>query len=344
MKDIRIIGMDISKSSFEICCGDERGKVILRKRLTRAKVLEFFANLKRCTVAMEACGSASYWARELQALGHELKLIAPQFVKPFVKTNKNDSADAEGIMEAALRPTMRFVPIKSISQQDIQMMHRVRERLIKARTALSNEIRGLLFEYGVTIPKGINHVRKGLTEILSRERGKLSESGYQTFLELYAEFLEHDKKIAEYDKKFERMAQEDGICKRLCTIPGIGAITSSAIVAAVGDATFFKNGRQFAAWLGLVPRQHSTAGRNCLLGISKRGDGYIRKLAVHGARAVAAQAGKHSNRRSEWINTLKKKEKGMNRIAVAVANKNMRIAWALMVKEGEVYRELPVAA
>ena len=168
MKDIRTIGMDISKSSFEICCGDDRGKVVLRKKLTRAKVLEFYANLKQCTVAMEACGSANYWARKLQALGHEVKLIAPQFVKPFVKTNKNDAADAEGIMEASLRPTMRFVPIKSISQQDIQMMHRVRERLIKARTALSNEIRGLLFEYGVTIPKGINHVRKGLTEILAK--------------------------------------------------------------------------------------------------------------------------------------------------------------------------------
>lgn len=344
MKEINVIGMDISKHSFEVCGGNERGKVVLRKNLSRAKVTEFFANLKRCTVMMEACGSANYWARELQSLGHEVKLIAPQFVKPFVKTNKNDAADAEGIMEAGQRPTMRFVPIKSISQQDIGMMHRVRERLIKARTALSNEIRGLLAEYGVTIPKGISHVRKGLTEILSKEHSKLTDTGYQIFLELYAEFLEYDKKVSAYDERFELMAQEDGICKRLCTIPGIGAITASALVAAVGDPKVFKNGRQFAAWLGLVPKQNSTGGKVHLLGISKRGDSYIRKLAVHGARAVVARAEKHGDKRSVWIGKLLNKEKGMNRTAVAVANKNMRTAWALMMKEGEVYHEFPVAA
>ncbi len=250
----------------------------------REQVLTFMANLPKCLVGMEACGGASYWARELTKLGHTVKLIAPQFVKPYVKTNKNDQADSEAICEAVARPNMRFVLIKTVEQQDILFIHRVRQRLVKNRTALANEIRGLLHEFGFVIPQGINKIMTKLTEIL--DEGALSQLSYRTFSELKEEFLENDKKIKELEQRLKIIASQYSNHQQLMTIPGIGLITATALIASIGNASCFENGRQLSAWLGLVPRQHSSGGKDKLLGISKRGDIYLRTLLIQGARAV----------------------------------------------------------
>ncbi len=282
--DINTIGIDIAKRTFQIHGVDRNGKTVLKKKVSRDQVLSFMVKLPKCLIGIEACGGANYWARELIKLGHEVRLIAPQFVKPYVKTNKNDQADAEAICEAVTRPNMRFVPIKSIEQQDILSIHRVRERLVRNRTALANEIRGLLLEFGFIIPQGINKVIVKLTEIL--DEGKLSELSYQTFNKLKEEFVENDKKVKELEKRLKVIAMDSRQCQQLITIPGIGLITATALVASIGNAANFENGRQLSAWLGLVPRQHSSGGKERLLGISKRGDIYLRTLLIQGGRAV----------------------------------------------------------
>lgn len=248
--EISRIGIDIAKRIFQIHGVDKNGKTILKKKLMRDQVLSFIANLPKCLVGMEACGGANYWGREITKLGHEVKLIAPQFVKPYVKTNKNDQADVEAICEAVSRPNMRFVPIKSVEQQDILSIHRIRARLVKNRTALANEIRGLLNEFGFIMPQGINKIVIKLTEILDEE--KFSLLSYQTFYELKEEFLENDKKIKELEKRLRVIAMNSTQCQQLMAIPGIGLITATALVASIGKATNFLNGRQLSAWLGLV--------------------------------------------------------------------------------------------
>lgn len=328
---VKLIGMDISKHFFQVHGADERGKAVVRKRLYRSDVREFFVNLSPCVVAMEACASAHYWARELKALGHEVKLIAPQFVKPYVRSNKNDRADAEAICEAASRPEMRFVAAKSVEQQDIQALHRVRERLVSARTALCNEIRGLLSEYGIIIAQGRLRLSKELSAVLEKNRETLTGMALQMFLDLQAELSRLTEQVETYDHLLERIHKAHPVCQQLTTIPGVGSITSTALIAMVGDVNNFKNGRQFAAYLGLVPKQHSTGGKNRLLGISKRGDTYLRKLLVHGARSVLLQAGKKSDQRSRWLIDLYKR-RGTNRAVVALANKNARVIWAVMSK------------
>ncbi len=282
--EVTTIGIDIAKRIFQIHGVDKNGKTILKKKLMREQVLTFMANVPKCLVGMEACGGASYWARELIKLGHNVKLMAPQFVKPYVKTNKNDQADAEGICEALARPSMRFVPIKTVEQQDILFIHRVRQRLVKNRTALANEIRGLLYEFGFTIPQGINKIITKLTEIL--DEGDLSQLSYQTFSELKEEFVENDKKIKELEQRLKIIASQYSNHQQLMMIPGIGLITATALIASIGNASCFENGRQLSAWLGLVPRQHSSGGKNKLLGISKRGDIYLRTLLIQGARSI----------------------------------------------------------
>ncbi len=282
--EVTTIGIDIAKRIFQIHGVDKNGKTILKKKLMREQVLTFMANVPKYLVGMEACGGASYWARELIKLGHNVKLMAPQFVKPYVKTNKNDQADAEGICEAVARPSMRFVPIKTVEQQDILFIHRVRQRLVKNRTALANEIRGLLYEFGFTIPQGINKIITKLTEIL--DEGDLSQLSYQTFSELKEEFVKNDKKIKELEQRLKIIASQYSNHQQLMMIPGIGLITATALIASIGNASCFENGRQLSAWLGLVPRQHSSGGKNKLLGISKRGDIYLRTLLIQGARSI----------------------------------------------------------
>jgi transposase len=250
-------------------------------------------------------------------------------VRPYVKSNKNDSRDAEAIAEAVTRPTMRFVPVKNVDQQDIQALHRVRERLIGERTALVNEVHGLLHEYGIVIPKGVAKFRQAVVGKLESEKDKLTPLSQEMFWQLVDEFAALEKQLAYYQEKLEALATTHPECQRLMTIPGIGPRSATALVAAISDASAFKNGRQFAAWLGLVPRQHSTGGKERLLGISKRGDTYLRKLLIHGARATLRWVGRKMDRRSQWMRQLVER-RGKNRTAVAVANKNARIVWALL--------------
>jgi transposase len=329
-----VLGIDIAKLVFHVVGMDDTGAVVLRKRLARSELLTFIANLPPLRMGMEACGSAHYWARCFREHGHDVRLIAPQFVKAYVKSPKNDARDAEAICEAVTRPTMRFVPIKRVEQQDLQALHRIRERLIKARTALVNEMRGLLNEYGIILPQGITKFRTLVVKKLEAEQAKLTPFSIEMFWQLYEEFLALEKRLVSYDEKLTSIGQAHPECQRLQTIPGLGPVSATALIAAIGDVTQFKNGRQLAAWLGLVPREHSTGGKPRLLGISKRGDGYLRKLLVHGARATLRWVETKPDDKSRWLRALIAR-RGKNRAAVALANKNARIAWALLAHNQE---------
>jgi transposase len=334
--NIKILGIDLAKNLFQLHGVDENGKVILRQQLKREKLAEFIVKLPPCLIGMEACSSAHHWARKFQAMGHTVKLMAPQFVKPYVKSNKNDANDAEGICEAVSRPSMRFVPLKHIEQHDIEALHRVRSQLVKQRTAQANQIRGLLAEYGIIIPKGISHIRKSLPLILEDAENELTALTREIFSDLYEHLKALEEKVKLYTHKIELIAAKDERCQRLCRIEGIGPLSATAVVAAVGDGKVFNNGRQMAAWLGLVPKQHSSGGRTQLLGISKRGDKYIRTLLIHGGRAVTRTCTNKQDTRSLWI-ADKKQRCGENKTAVAVANKNVRIMWALL-SSGATYQ------
>ena len=336
---ITTVGIDLAKNVLQVHGVDARGKAVLKKQLKRGQVLAFFANLPPCLIGMEACGSAHYWARQLQALGHTVKLIAPQFVKPYVKTNKHDAADAEAICEAVGRPNMRFVPIKTVEQQAILSVHRARHGLGKARTAQANQIRGLLSEFGIVIPKGMAHIAKRLPEIL--EDGENGLPGvFRHLLQRLGEHLkELEHQVAALEGEIQRWHREDAASQHLAAIPGIGALGASALVATVGEAKNFSHGRQMSAWLGIVPKQCSSGGKTTLLGMSKRGDSYVRTLLIHGARAVIAQLERHHQRADPWLRGLLAR-RPKNVVAVALANKNARIAWALLAHE-RVYAPQP---
>jgi transposase len=336
---ITVLGIDIAKQVFHIVGMDDRGRVVLRKRLARSALLTFMANVPPVRIGIEACGSAHYWARQFREHGHDVRLIAPQFVKASVKSPKHDGRDAEAICEAVTRPTMRFVPIKRIEPQDLQALHRIRERLMKTRTALVNEIRGLLSEYGMVLPQSIAKFRALIVEKLEDNQAKLTALSPEVFQRLYEEFLALEKRLEYYDEKLAAMGQAHPECQRLQTIPGIGPMTATALIAAIGDVTQFKNGRQLAAWLGLVPREHSTGGKPRLLGISKRGDRYLRKLLVHGARATLRWVDTKCDDRSQWLRALIAR-RGKNRAAVALANKNARIVWALLAHGQEYHAQV----
>lgn len=335
------IGIDLAKDVFSLHGIDIYGKVILRKQLKRSKLALFFANLEPCLIGMEACGSAHHWARKLEALGHKVKLMAPQFVKPYVKTNKNDTADAEAICEAVLRPNMRFVTIKTQEQQSILSVHRARQGFVKARTAQSNQIRGLLSEFGIVLPLGLRVIFKRIPGILEDAENNLPMTMRDLLYRLMENLREMDRHVCELENLIQRWHSENEASRRLAKIPGVGPITASAIVATVGDAKEFKNGRQLAAWLGIVPRQHSSGGKQALLGISKRGDVYLRTLLIHGARAVIRYADKQDDG-DTWIHRLLKRC-NKNVAAVALANKNARIIWALLRrKESYRYAHTPI--
>ena len=325
---ITTIGIDLAKIVFQIHGVDERGKVGVRKQLKRAEMLVYFANLEPCLIGMEACGSSHYWARKLEGYGHTVKLMAPQFVKPYVKTNKNDMADAEAICEAVSRPNMRFVAIKSVEQQAILSVHRARQGFVKARTAQGNQIRGLLAEFGIIIPQGIRSISKQIPEILEDGENGLPGTMRNLIDRLTENLKEMDRQVKELEAKIQLWHRENAASCKLAEIPGLGPITASAIVATVGDAREFKNGRQLAAWLGLVPKQHSSGGKQTLLGISKRGDTYLRTLMIHGARAVIRFA-ENKEKPNVWLGKLMAR-RNKNIAAVALANKNARIVWALL--------------
>jgi transposase len=327
--NITTVGIDLAKLFFQVHGVDARGKVTLRKQLKRSQVVAFFAQLAPCLVGMEACGGAHFWARKLLEFGHTVKLIAPQFVKPYVKTNKNDAADAEAICEAVGRPNMRFVPIKNTEQQALLGLHRARQGFVAARTAQANQIRGLLAEFGLVIPAGIRCIERKLPEFLEDAENGLSGASRALFARLLEHFRELDRQVKELEREINAWHREDTASQRLQGIPGIGPLTASALVASVGDAKVFHNGRQFAAWLGLVPRQDSSGGKTNLLGISKRGDTYLRTMLIHGARSVLLSLKRHPDRAGGWLARLADR-RNHNIAAVALANKNARIAWALL--------------
>ena len=327
--NINALGIDIAKNIFQLHGIDQMGKGILKKRISRDQLSSYIASLPKCTIFIESCGGSNYWARVFQRSGHTVKLISPQFVKPFVKTNKNDANDAQAIVEAGIRPSMNFVPIKQVEQQDIQSLHRIRSRIVKNRTALINEIRGLNLEYGITIPQGALKVKKELQLIIDNNSNELTSISRELMRELYEELVEIECRLKKIEVKVKTICKENDACQRILKIPGIGELTATAIIAAVPNPSEFRNGRHMSAWLGLVPRQSSSGNKQVLLGISKRGDRYLRTLLIHGARSALSRSKNLDNVYGRWLTERRSKLK-FNKAAVALANKNARIIWSLL--------------
>jgi transposase len=335
MKTITAVGVDLAKAVFHVLAVNRAEKTVFSKNVRRDKLMELITSLPPCTIYMEACGSAHYWGGRFEQLGHKVRLIAGQHVKKFVVGNKDDSIDAEAIVTCGLRPKTRFVPLKSPHQLARQALHRVRSRLVRERTALANEIRGLLYEHGITIPQGIASLRVELKAISDELPSLLRE----TIDDLHAELDGKDERVKHYDRLIAREATDDAVVKRLQTIPGVGLLTASAVVAEVGNPREFKNGREFAAFLGLVPKHTGTGGRITNLSISKRGDKYIRTLLVQGAQSALRFTGRKDDKLSLWCEELKKR-RGLHKTAVALANKNARIIWRLLTSENEFQANL----
>jgi len=334
MQQSTVIGVDLAKVSFQIHKATLAGKMLKSAKLSRQKFAEFLANEGKTTVFMEACGSANYWARKAKKYGHEVKLIAPQYVRPYRKRHKTDAADAAAIVEAGTREHMNFVPIKTVEQQDLQSIRRIRQLEVETRTALMNQIRGLLAEYGIVVNKGHSALREALIECCIEGKGEdvvhdLTPRIRKHFEGLKARLMGIDERVKEFDLELERVAKTDDRCKRIMKIPGVGPITATAIVSQVGDAREFKSARQLAAWMGLTPKQNSTGGKVTTLGISKAGNKDLRTLLIHGGRAVMMNPGKKKDKRSEWAVALKSRV-GMNKAAVAMAHKNVRTIYALL--------------
>jgi transposase len=342
MTNITTIGLDLAKLIFQVHGADEDGRPVVRKKLRRGQMLGFFASLSPCLIGMEACGSAHYWARELQALGHEVRLIPPQYVKPFVKTNKNDASDAEAICEALLRPTMRFAPIKSAEQQSVLMLHRARELLVRQKTMLINALRGHCGEFGLVVAQGASRVEELIAVIEDHEDDCLPGLARKALGSLVEQLRMVRAQIAILEKKLKVWHLASEASRRLETIPGVGVITATALVATIGNASQFHSGRQLAAWLGLVPRQHSSGGKEKLGRISKRGDGYLRKLLVHGARTVLLWSRRKKENRSAWLEALLAR-RPTNVVLVAMANKTARVVWVLLSRS-ETFRTEPHTA
>jgi len=332
--EITRIGLDIAKNVFQAHGVDGANRKSLTKKLRREQVLTFFANLPPCLIGIEACGGAHFWARKLQDLGHTVKLIPPQYVKPYVKSNKNDALDAEAICEAVGRPNMRFVAIKTKEQQTTLLLHNARRGCVKARTARANEIRGELAEFGIVLPKGLPKLMERLSEVIEDATNELLPKARQLLLGVYEELRRFSAQIAEYDREITRLCRDDARCRRIEQIPGIGPIGATAFVAKIGDPHNFHNGRQVSSWMGVVPRQCSSGGKQVLLGISKHGDVYLRTLFIHGARSVITALKRKQNPppACNWILDLVRR-RGMNVAAVALANKNARTAWALLAHD-----------
>lgn len=329
MSEITTVGLDLAKLVFHVVCCDARGKVVSKRKLKRSQVLRYFAQLAPVLIGMEACAGAHHWARSLRALGHEVRLLPAQYVKAFVRGNKNDYNDALAIAEAVVRPEQRLVAVKTVAQQDIQALHRLRQQCVAARTALGNQLRGLLGEYGMVLPRGVGSLRRRLPALLEDAENGLSDLFRGLLAQGYRQLREIDEHIKTYTAALTRQVQQDEACQRLQTIPGFGPIVSSVFLSQVGSGEAYRRGRDVSAALGLVPRQHSTGGKPLLLGISKRGDRYLRSLLVHGARSVVRQAEHKDDRLSRWINTVRAR-RGYNKAVVALANKLARIGWAVL--------------
>jgi transposase len=334
--EIRTIGIDLGKTVFHLVGVNVRGEVVVRKKCSRLQLLRFTSNLRECLIGIEACGGSHFLGRALREQGHDVRLMPAQYVKPYVKTNKNDYIDTEAIAEAVTRPSMRFVPIKTDDQLDLQSLHRVRERWVGRRTAVINQIRGLLLERGITVPKGRRHIEQSLPGILEDPDNKLSGALRVLLTELRLEMQYLHRQIEESDKLILRIANELEPCRRLVAIPGIGPVIATATIAAIGNGAAFRKGRGFAAWLGVVPGEHSTGGKQKLTDTSRRGNKYLRKLFVQGAHTVLQQRMKQVTALSAWLAQLTTRKR-IQVAAVAMANKMARMVWAVLSK-GEAYR------
>lgn len=328
---VSMIGLDIAKSVFHLVGQTRTGREVMKKRLRRSQVLAFFAQLPPCVVGMETCGGAHHWAREFEKLGHEVRLVAPKAVKAYVPGAKNDYNDARGICEALRSPRVRAVAVKSVEQQDIQALHRLRRAGVKQRTGTVNRLRGLLAEYGLVMPKGIAKARARVPELLEDADNGLSERFRELLAEQYQELVHLDEQVSAYDRRLASVQRHYEPARRLAEVPGIGPVLCSAVAAGIGNGHPFRNGRGFAASIGVVPHQHSTGGKPRLLGISKRGDPYLRGLFINGARAVLSRAAGKEDPLSRWALQVQQR-RGFNIACVALANKLARIAWALLAR------------
>jgi transposase len=338
MNKLSRVGVDLAKNVFQLHGVDRHGERAWRRRVTRDKWLKVLLDKVEagCVIGMEACTGAHHWARYLQARGFTVKLMAPQFVKPYVKSNKNDANDAEAICEAMSRPNMRYVAVKTVEQQDIQAAHRIRSELTGHRTAKANQIRGLVAEYGLVAPQQMTRLRAAVPAWLEDAENGLTDRFRWLLSGLWNDLQALDQRVAELDGEIEAIAQSDPVAKRLQQLRGVGPLIATALVAAVGNAEQFANGRQMAASLGLTPKQHSSGGKDRLLGISKRGDAYLRSILIHGARSVIRTATHKDDRLSQWVTSLVAR-RHPNVAAAALANKTARIAWA-MLRHGTDYQ------
>lgn len=334
--DITTLGIDVSKNSFHVIGTNRAGKPLFRQKFTRQKLSEFVANHPPCLIGMEACPGSQHLARKFEELGHQVKLMPAQFVKPYVKANKNDFNDATAIAEAVRRPTMRFVTTKTNEQQDLQAMHRVRERLIRIRTGIICQLRSFLLENGITVRTGRVALERALPGILEDGNQPLSDRMRGLVHRLREQWRFIDEDIKTISKDLEAIARSRDDCRRLLTIPGVGPLVATALIASVGNGHQFRRGRELSAWLGLVPREHSTGGKQRLLGISKRGSSYLRKLMIHGARSCYLNMNRAPHRMGQWVDQLARRGTHRNIIVVAMANKLARICWAVM-RDGSVY-------
>jgi transposase len=335
--EVDVLGIDLAKRVFQLHGATRTGVVVHRSKVSRPSFLESIRRLSPKLVVMEACSSAHHWARTLQRQGFDVRLISPQYVSPFVKTNKNDRNDAEAIVEAASRPAMRFVPIKTIEQQDVQALHRLRQLLVHQRTAIINQVRGVLAERGIVAPQSPAAFHRSMPDLLAGNDDELSQFCRGLIVDLLEHLRSLEARIGTCDAKVKAFMASSDACKRIGAIDGVGPLTATAIVAAVGDASDFKNGRHLAAWLGLVPRQYSSGGKSKLYGISRRGDTYLRTLLIHGARAVLRYVADKTDAQSRWLQQLIER-RGYNRAAVAVANKNARVIQALLSSDRQYVR------
>jgi len=339
---IASVGIDLGKTTFHLVALDDHGKIVIKNKFSRPQLLAFTANLPASLIGIEACSGAHFIGAALRDQGHDVRLIPAQFVKPFLKSNKNDFLDAEAIAEAVARENMRFVPIKTDDQLDLQALHRVRDRLVHRRTALINQIRGLLLERGIVFPAGAANLRNRMAAILEDADQNLTPRIRKVLVHLWQEWKDLNAEIDSVSDEIDFIAEHDPACQRLRQIPGVGPLVATATVAAIGNGAAFRKGREFAAWLGLIPRQHSTGGKPRLLGISKRGSIYLRRMFIHGARAMLLRVKYDTGRLGQWAHELELRAP-RNKVVVAVANKLARIAWAVL-SSGNEYRNAAIAA
>ncbi len=333
---VQVLGIDLAKNVFQLHGVNRKGRTVMVRRVRREQLLKVIGELDPCLIGIEASTGAFYWQRQFEKLGHTVRIMAPQYVKPFVRRQKNDTNDAEAICTAVQQRNMRFVPKKTLEQQDIQALHRARQRSVNHRTALISQMRGLLLDRGIAIAVSATRARQLIPKILAATNDEVTVLVKEIVSSLYAFMLQIDERIRVFDRKIDAIFKSSEVCQRIAKIRGIGPKTATAMVAAIGDGSDFKNGRHLAAWLGLVPRQHSSGDRRVMMGISKRGSQHLRTLLVHGARAVVRTAVRKTDSRSLWVNELRQR-RGYNRATVAVANKNARVIWAVLTS-GEPYR------